>query len=186
MEGFFLTERIEVAKYVLNFCKDNNKLFVFNISGQYMCRDYPNEMKYFTEQCDILFGNGDEYKALAKVMGHDDNFKSFATYLTRNFSGRGTPKYGKMVIITNGSETVIGAHSGGQVDEIDVFGVRKDEIKDTTGAGDSYVAGFLTALFSDQPPVDCLKWGSWVSLQIIKQVGCTVPDYAPDEIKTIH
>lgn len=186
MEGFFLSNRIDVAKYILNFCKDNKKLFVFNISGKYMCEDYPEAIKYFAQKCDILFGNDSEYAALSKVFGYNGDLKTFATTLNRDYTGHGYLNYGKMAIITRGAESVICAHSDGKIDETVVEKVKKEDIKDTTGAGDTFVSGFLAAMFENHEPLTCLKWGSWVSAQIIQQVGCTVPNYNSESIKKLQ
>lgn len=190
MEGFFLTNRIDVARYILEFCKKNHKLFVFNISGVYMCEERPEDMKYFAEQCDILFGNKREYQALSKVMKHKNNndVESFAVDLIKSYipDAHISLKYGKMAIITNGAESVLCVHSGGIIDKTFVLPLDKEDIKDTTGAGDTFVSGFLAGLFENRTPLTCLKWGSWVSQQIIKQVGCTVPPYSSKPIQDIE
>lgn len=186
MEGFFLTNRSEVARYILDFCKENKKLFVFNISGVYMCKECPEDMKHFAAHCDILFGNKREYQALGQIMeGSCDKVQNFAINLVKNYPARDILEYGKMAIITDGAESVLCVHSGGIIDKTYVLPVDEANIKDTTGAGDTFVSGFLAALFNSQPPLTCLRWGSWVSQQIIRQIGCTVPPYNSDAIKTI-
>lgn len=186
MEGFFLTNRLAIARYILDFCKENKKTFIFNISGEYMCKEHPENMKHFADQCDILFGNKKEYEALCQIMEEDSNcnVQNFAVDLVKSYQSN--LKYGKMAIVTNGAESVFCAHSNGIIDKTYVLPVNEDDIKDTTGAGDTFVSGFVAALLDDQPPLTCLRWGSWVSQQIIMQVGCTVPPYTSDAIKTIR
>lgn len=185
VEGFFLTHRVDLAKYILSYCKENNKPFVFNISGVYMCDLQPDDMKYFGENCDILFGNRREYTALAKVSKHNGDAEDFAIALTRRHPRKSYLPYGKIAVVTNGSKSVSCSYGNGNLKKIDVPKVDIKQIKDTTGAGDSYVSGFLAGLFNNQNPETCMHWGCWASEKIIQEYGCTVPSYLPDELKAV-
>lgn len=185
VEGFFLTHRTELAKYILNYCNENKKPFVFNISGVYMCDLQPEDMRYFGEKCDILFGNKREYTALSKIMKHKGDVENFAIALTKKHPKKTYLPFGKIAVVTNGSKSVICSYGDGNFKEISVEKIDIKQIKDTTGAGDSFVSGFLAALLHNQKPEVCLNWGCWVSQKIIQECGCSVPAYSPDEIKSI-
>lgn len=185
MEGFFLTQRTELAKYVLNYCKENQKPFVFNISGVYMCDLQPDDMKFFGENCDILFGNKREFTALSRIMKHEGDVDDFSITLTKRHPKKDYLPYGKIAVVTDGSKSVICCYGDGKYVKKNVTKIDKSQIKDTTGAGDSFVSGFLAGLFNNQAPEVCLAWGCWVSQKIIQEYGCTVPNYPPDEIKSI-
>lgn len=186
MEGFFLTHRVELAKFILNYCNENKKPFVFNISGVYMCHLQPEDMKYFGERCDILFGNKKEYSALNKIITEcDTEVKDFAVALTKKHPKKDYLPYGKIAVVTDGSRSVTCSYDSGKCISFPVAKVDKKQIKDTTGAGDSFVSGFLAGLFHNKKPEICLAWGCWVSQKIIQEYGCTVPNYSPDEIKYV-
>lgn len=48
-----------------------------------------------------------------------------------------------------------------------------ENIIDTNGAGDAFVAGFMAQFMQDKPLENCLKCGVWAAQQIIKHIGCT-------------
>lgn len=185
VEGFFLTHRVDIAKYILNYCTENQKPFVFNISGVYMCDRQPADMAFFGENCDIMFGNRREYTALSKVMNHEGDVESFAINLTKRHPKKTYLPFGKIAVITDGSRSVVCAYDNGNLKKIIVPKIEKEQIRDTTGAGDSFVSGFLAGLFNDHNPDVCLAWGCWVSQKIIQEYGCTVPKYSPNEIRSI-
>lgn len=185
VEGFFLTKRVEIAKYILNYCKRNNKVFVFNISGVYMCELQPEDMAFFGQECDVLFGNRKEYSALSKTINFAGDPEDYAIDLSKNHPKKDYLPYGKITVMTNGSKSVHCAHSGGIVEILQAAKVEKKDIRDTTGAGDSFVSGFLAGLFNNKKPLTCLEWGCWVSGKIIQEYGCTVPNYAPDGIRAV-
>lgn len=185
VEGFFLTQRVELSKFILNCCNENKKPFVFNISGVYMCELQPEDMKYFGEKCDVLFGNAKEYAALSKIANHKGDIRDFAIKLVSKHPKKDYLPFGKIVVVTNGSKSVICAYGDGNLKEMDVPKIDVEQIRDTTGAGDSFVSGFLAGIFNDKCPEKCLAWGCWVSQKIIQEYGCTVPSYPSDQVHSI-
>ena len=55
-------------------------------------------------------------------------------------------------------------------------GIYKVDAIDTTGAGDSYAAGFLFGLVNDWPLVQCAQLGSRVASEAVAQLGAVVRD----------
>ncbi|KAF2897382.1 hypothetical protein ILUMI_08796 [Ignelater luminosus] len=186
MEGFFLPDRKQVAQYIQEFCYDSKRIFTFNLSAVYMAETYPDDILYFANNCDILIGNYREYDALIKAAKLTMNVETLVAQLSANYDNSKNLKYGKIVIMTNGSKSVLCAHSNGKTEEISVPKIEADKIGDTTGAGDAFAAGFLAGMFEGRPPTGCLRWGCWVSRQIIQQVGCTIPNYPAEFLKTIE
>lgn len=58
---------------------------------------------------------------------------------------------------------------------VEVPAVNADEIVDTTGAGDSFVAGFIHALMKEKPTRQCIEMGCEVSAKVITVIGCNLP-----------
>ncbi len=46
-----------------------------------------------------------------------------------------------------------------------------EKVIDTTGAGDAYAAGFLSAYTQDKPLRSCARLGSWCGAQAVQQMG---------------
>ncbi|RZC37752.1 PfkB domain containing protein [Asbolus verrucosus] len=171
MEGFFLTKRTEVAHFVLNYCNSHNKKFAFNLSGEYMCKEEPEILKYFTERSDIIFGNKKEFEALCSIM-KQRNVKDLLIYLSKS---------GKIVAMTNGANPVVCVGDGGKsYDKVIVPAMKDTEIVDTTGAGDSFVAGFLVGHLLKRSLVNCCELGCYAAQEIIKRRGCVVPEHPPN------
>lgn len=179
MEGFFLPKRNETAKYILNVCKQKQKLFCFNLSAPYVCDTQGELVKYLVEQCDILIGNKKEYTALMPIFNNTLNLKEFAVSLSKLNENTGW-KRGKIILVTNGSKSIICAHSSGTVEEMNVPRIDPNLIKDTTGAGDAFAAGFLAGVVSEQTINMCLAWGCVAAREIIKEVGCKIPEHPPN------
>lgn len=178
MEGFFIPNREIFTKHITEYSRNKNKLFAFNISAPYICQENCN-IKYLVENCDILFGNMKEYEALSQTMNFSGNVLDLARSISNSNINKNW-KYEKMVIITNGSRNVTCVYNKKEVVEMEVPKLLPHELQDTTGAGDSFVAGFLFGLFKNYTPDICLKHGCWAAQQIIRQVGCKVPDYLPE------
>jgi adenosine kinase len=105
------------------------------------------------ERSDYLFGNEDVFAELAKVMDIDPNVKTNDphSYMrlckqlhSRYHSNKKKPSH---IIVTRGSKSVIVSNSMEKNPiEIKVPKVELSLIKDTNGAGDSFVGGFLSQI----------------------------------------
>jgi|SRR5438270_7613949 len=56
---------------------------------------------------------------------------------------------------------------------------------DTTGAGDSFDAGFLHAWLEDRPLVECLRWGAACGALSTRGLGGTARQAFPDEVEQL-
>lgn len=185
MEAFFITNRIEVANFVQEFCHQNNTIFAFNLSAAFMSKNYPEEMLNFAQKSDILIGNYKEYEAFLSLTSNQDVI-TLAHDLCDKYNNSKKLRHEKIVIITNGSKSVMCIHGKqGKIEEFLVPKLETNKIGDTTGAGDAFAAGFLGGLMNGLDPIVCLRWGCWVSRQIIQQIGCTIPNYTAIELKNI-
>lgn len=84
----------------------------------------------------------------------------------------------KIIIITDGSNPVhfyrVNA-MGIEAESVKVPKVKREEIIDTTGAGDSFVAGFLYGLIEGKDIKQCIELGCEISAKVIKVLGCNLP-----------
>ncbi|KAK8754321.1 hypothetical protein OTU49_015596 [Cherax quadricarinatus] len=102
------------------------------------------------------------------INGHRINFND-SLY---NVSGRKQ----KLVVVTKGPSPLLYVHNH-EVRERPVPPISPKGIVDTTGAGDSFVGGFLAALSTGQPIDKCLDCGTWTAQKLLQQKGCTLPSF---------
>lgn len=106
-------------------------------------------------ETDIVFGNEHEIRALT---GYDD-------------LQRALPEAGALcplVVVTRGAEGTALVVEG-KIERVPAQPVER--VVDTTGAGDSFAAGFLYGLSRDWPPQRCAELGGAVAAEIISRVG---------------
>lgn len=177
MEGFFITERKEVSRHILDLCKAEGKPFVFNLNAEYLVTELRDEMMHFVENSSILFGNSKEFSKLAKGIG-----VSKEELIKKLVAG----KSDKLLVVTNGPKSVH-AYYQNEVIKYEVPTMKPSEIVDTTGCGDSFVAGFIFGHLNGLPPLRCMKWGAWMAQQVIRQIGCTPPGrLLPTDIRKVE
>jgi adenosine kinase len=88
---------------------------------------------------------------------------------------------GKTVVLTNGPSYVICVTDRGKINcKTTVPEVEKKEVVDTTGAGDSFAAGFLTGYLTGRSIQNCLNLGCYAAQEIIRRRGCVVPEHPPN------
>ncbi len=107
------------------------------------------------KKTEILFLNKREVTLLTG-MGHEDG----AALLVES----GVPK----VVVTMGRD---GSKVYTQDGEIYYPTTSKIEVLDTTGAGDSFAAGFITALFKKKELKECLKQGNQSASNCVIKIG---------------
>ena len=74
----------------------------------------------------------------------------------------------KLLVITRGNKGAILIHG----DDVIENGIEKNlDIKDLTGAGDLFAAGFLHGYINNYSHIDCLNKGKEMSSKIIQQIG---------------
>lgn len=103
----------------------------------------------------ILFANEDEIKSLYQV----DTFEEAVSHVKNKC---------EVAALTRGDKGSV-IVSGDQVIEIDAQAV--DMIKDTTGAGDQYAAGFLYGFTRNMGLEKCGQLGSMAASEVISHVG---------------
>lgn len=83
-------------------------------------------------------------------------------------------QHNKLVVVTQGPSPLLYT-KGRCIFERPVAPLRPCTIVDTTGAGDSFVGGFLAAAASGEDLETCLDCGVWAAQQLLREKGCTIP-----------
>lgn len=117
--------------------------------------------------CDVIIGNDVEFGFMA---GQGKDGLAKARGLVREGAGIVVYKMGELgaITITKDSETRTG-----------IFAT---EALKPTGAGDSFMAGFLAALAQDRPLAEAVMRGSAAAAMVVARVGCAPAMPTQDEL----
>ncbi len=121
-------------------------------------RHKPHFLNLVKNKLDIIFANEQEITSLIDA-------KSFEEIIS--FS----KQIKKKIVITRGEKGAISINK----DKLEEYGAKKNlEIKDLTGAGDLFAAGYLHGLINDLSEKECLRKGTEMSEKIIQKIGARI------------
>ena len=107
---------------------------------------------------DIIFANEQEILSLVNAKSIEEAI-TFSQQIKKN------------IIITRGEKGAISIYK----DEIVECSAEQNlKIKDLTGAGDLFAAGYLHGLINNFSTIDCLKKGTELSSKIIQKIGARI------------
>lgn len=180
--GFFFTVSPETIEAVSRHSMEKGKTYTMNLSAPFVPEFYKDNLLSTLPYIDILFGNETEAASVAKALGLENTTdvraiaKDVADY--RRPEGCAKPR---LVVFTQGaSSTVVASSDADGVRVYSVTPIPDSEIGDTNGAGDAFVAGFLSRYVQDQPLDQCVEAGHWLGGEVVRQVG---PNYPDGELK---
>lgn len=171
--GFLLNGSLDVMVTVARHASNNNKIFCTNLGAPFLCRRFKDNMLAAFPYIDIIFGNETEAREFADVHGFETEDLTEIADLMSKFP-KENKKFDRMVVITQGTDDVIVAQ-GGSIWSFPVPTVEQDSIRDTNGAGDAFVGGFLAMHVQGRALETCVRCGIAVSAEVIKNPGCALP-----------
>jgi 5-dehydro-2-deoxygluconokinase len=115
-----------------------------------------NDFERFVKKSTILIVNEEE---ALKLSGSTKT----STALDKLVVGK------ELVVVTRGEKGII-ASDGLKTYKQSAFSTR---IKDATGAGDAFTAGFVSCYLKGKPIPQCLKFGSATATMVLKEYGAT-------------
>ena len=137
----------------------HSKKVAMSLSDQFCVeRHKPHFLDLVKNHLDVIFANEQEILSLIDVKNFDEAI-SFCKELKKN------------IIITRGSKGAISINDE-QVEEVEAKPNLK--IKDLTGAGDLFAAGYLHGIINNLKTKDCLIKGTELSSKIIQIVGARI------------
>jgi len=171
--GFFLTppEGTNCMEKLGKLASENGKLFCMNLSAPFLCQFFKDQMLKVLPHCDFVFGNETEAAAFAENNGIEDkSIENIARCIAALPKSNSNPR---TVVITQGAEQTVVVKGN----DVKTFPVTKvDSLVDTNGAGDAFVAGFLSQLVNEKSIEDCVEAGHFAAGVIIQHNGCTFPE----------
>jgi len=149
---------------------NHNKVFALNLSAPFIQQFFKKQFLQLVRKVDIIFGNEDEAAAFGEYHGMKGaSIEQIAKKLCALPSDKDTPR---TVVITQGADCTIVCHDG-QINRYKVSKVSK--VVDTTGAGDSFVGGYLSGLIRGEDEAECVAAGHYAASVVIQRVGATYP-----------
>lgn len=175
IEGFFIPDKMDICRRLYEkYSVNPDTLLITNLNAPYIVKTFQKDVTWMVNKADIIFGNRDEFEELATING----FQNMDELFSDLFSSYASKIKQKIVVITDGANDVIfykGNVNGIESDSVNVPLINKADIIDTTGAGDSFVAGFIYKLMRGKNTRECIEFGILISSQVIQAVGCNLP-----------
>merc|ERR1719453_273657 len=177
--GFFTTVSPDSLALLAKTCNEGGKTFCFNLSAPFIMQVPPFKacLMETLPFVDYLFGN--ETEALTFAESESWTEKSIPEIAKKIAA---LPKEGskpRTVVITQGKDPTVVVVNG-EVSEHPIIALPKEKLKDTNGAGDSYVGGFLAGLALGKDIATCHAAASYAASVIVQQSGCQfsgTPEY---------
>lgn len=144
---------------LVQYIKKRGDIGVAFNPGTQQLREGVKTLTNMLEVTDVLFVNKEEAQRLTQSEEED------LEKLHRNLQKLGP----NVTVITLGDKGST-AFDGNNFEQIPAYG-ENIVIKDKTGAGDSYAAGFVAALHHKKPLKTAMLWGSVNSAHVIQKIG---------------
>ncbi len=137
----------------------HSKKVAMSLSDQFCVeRHNPHFLNLVKNKLDIIFANEQEILSLIEAKNFDEAV-SFSKELKKN------------IVITRGSKGAVSINNG-HVEEVQATSNLK--IRDLTGAGDLFAAGYLHGVINNFKTKECLKKGTELSSKVIQIIGARV------------
>ncbi len=157
IEGYLWSSEIarkSIEKAVAISLKKGIKI-VFSLSDSNLVKMYRKDFKVFIKSnVNILIGNEDEFEVLFSDEEDERPQKLLNT---------------EIIVKTKGKDGAEIYHDDGKKEHVNA--VKVESVKDTTGAGDMFAAGFLFKILKGESPIEAAKFGCKSASLIIQQFG---------------
>jgi adenosine kinase len=150
-----------------------NKTFVLSLSAPFIPLAFKDPVAAAYPYVDYVLGNDDEAGAFATAFGlGTTDIKEIAQKMADMPKENSQQK--RTVIITRGTQsTIVAVQGGAEVREFPVHIIPKDNIEDTTGAGDAFAGGLCAGLLEAKSLETSIDMGQWLAKLSLGGVGAT-------------
>lgn len=156
------------VRKVLDIAKKNGIRIAFDIADPFAVGRYRQTfLSIIEEYCDIVFANSEEARYLL------DNYDAYECCRTMG-------KLCDIAVVKNGKNGSF-VSDRRRITQIPLYGTSKPV--DTTGAGDTYAAGFLYGYMKGYPSEKSGRIASYLAGEIISQIGAQFSKERIEEIR---
>ncbi|KAJ6232436.1 hypothetical protein M0813_04959 [Anaeramoeba flamelloides] len=200
LSSYYVNTLKDKTSQLLNLVPKETTI-ALNLSASYLWQSsYSEILKTCLYNSDLIFGNVGEAKSVYSLLNKGTEFsdnqnkndkshsiseiKEISKNIFHKILNKTHFEKAKILTITDGvNPTIISSYSPGDGIKQEIFDVvpcKKEEFVDSNGAGDAFVAGFLSQLIkykNENRNVNlnkCLKAGHWAAKYIVTQIGCNL------------
>ncbi len=156
----------EVVNRAAGIARGAGRMICLDVSDPFLVHRYRDQLlQWIPRWVDLLFGNRDELAALTETEGDREILKKAASLAP-------------VVVMKTGKEGCLISARG----EVVQVPAAKARVKDTTGAGDAFAAGYLFASLRGNPPFKCGELANRLAGGIVSVFGC---DYSKLEVSEV-
>jgi sugar/nucleoside kinase (ribokinase family) len=170
MEGYLYGDRPTDAAVAraIELARDAGTEVALSLSDPYWVQLHGAELESLLEHVDLLFANEQEACGIAGTADLDSALAALARRCAT-------------VAVTRGGQGSVVATNG---HVISVEAAPVDRVVDTTGAGDSYAAGFLYGFIKGLNPQRCARLGGLAAAEIVGHLGARPQQSLATFVKT--
>ena len=162
LEGYLwdIKDSTAIANQVIKYKSSSEVKIALSLSDVF-CVERHHEIfkELIDEHIDIVFGNQNELMALTKATSLDEMKHKIASHQD------------KLFVITQGENGSLIIRGNEIIKQDAIF---TDNVIDTTGAGDTFTAGFLFGLSENKSLQECAQIGSWAACKVVQQIGARI------------
>lgn len=150
-------DTIDYQKHVADYIQEHNIKLAFQ-PGTFQVKLGYEKLKFLYETAEVFFCNKEEAQLILQT--EEDN----PAQLAREMVAKGP----KMAVITDGPD---GAYMYDGENTWHIEALPNTQVKESTGAGDSFSSAFTSAVALGHSPEDALMWGAFNSASVVEHIG---------------
>ncbi|XP_065212472.1 uncharacterized protein LOC135840067 [Planococcus citri] len=187
-DGYFTLHCVPYIYRLLEQCQKHDILVAFSAGGESIIKANNIRETYlpFVQRSHIVSCNLQEFKAICeRVQIHTENMKSALEsfcQLSNDIVKTASCKYTRIIVVTDGENPLHCYTSEEGYVVFPILALAVNQIVDTTGAGDAFMAGFLYGISHNKSIDQSLQIGYKTAVEIIQQTGCRIPTSPPNFI----
>jgi len=173
--GFHLTVCVPAIMALAEEAAKENKVFILNLSAPFIPQFFKDPLDGTLPYCDYLVGN--ETEALAYAESHGLETKVIGE-IALHLAGleKINKKRTRVVVITQGTEeTIVAVQGEKELKRYPVQPVPKEELIDTTGAGDAFAAGLCAGIVEGKSLDESVDMGHWLAGLSVRELAAQYP-----------
>lgn len=173
--GYHLTVSVPAILALAEEAAKEDKIFIMSLSAPFIPQFFKEQLMQTSKYWDYVIGNETEARSWAEGQGHETrDVKEIARMMAELPKENGKRK--RVVVFTQGTEeTVVAVQGEKGVKEFGIKAIGKEEICDTTGAGDAFAGGFVAGIVEGKPLEKSIDMGHWLASLSIKELGAQYP-----------